>query len=514
VIYIIGIDKISKLRFFCEKKLNQKMKPVLVRSDKGFVLPLSVAVGAILMLLGVMMIMRASQGDKTAIAAKSTSRSQAVAEAGVTNFQSLMNRYKALSTYTYCSSVNAPINSSDPKCSNQSSATTWSTVSERNFCGTPPSTQPGEDYANLVKDYSDDFLNDTWQNSNGGQFRLVRYIYTPEPPGASSVPRRLGGGELLVEGRVDQENNGSASYRTSTTRLEVAFENWMERLTDADINSLPALWIRANQVSSASSNVTFSPTSGFSIWDSTPPVNCNHANVQLLRNRLASADDTYKLTSPELSFPTLPSEGAKPLPTPGIGVYVVPPIINPTPLLVPSQGVSNNRITFITSSINLARGEILNIQQPAPSIANLTTVALYVDGNLNIEEGGKILVENGLQFIIYVHGSVTLNSNNATKSIDSSSVTKLFSYTNDPIVIRGDSEIKLFVLAPNASVTFENNARVSGAVWAQSWIGRDSTSLVREFSSNFLSQLPIDIPRMRPISSWRRCTIAAAPDCS
>jgi hypothetical protein len=489
------------------------MKPVLLRSDRGFVLPLTVGVGAILMLLGAMMIIRSSQGDRSAIAAKSTSRSQAVAEASITNIQSLMNRHKALSTYTYCSKVNAPVNLSDPKCSDVATNTTWSSVSDKNFCGTSPSTRPGEDYANLVKDYSDDFLNDTWQNGNGGQFRLVRYVYTPDSSGITSVPRPLGSSELLVEGRVNQEINGSASYRTSTTRLEVTFENWMERLTNAEINVLPTLWIRANQDSGAGSSVTFSPSSGSSIWDSTPPANCDHTKVQQLRSLLTSADDTYKLTSPELSFPTLPAEGRRPSPTPGVGVYTVSPIVSSLNLLSSGQTVSNNRITFVTPSINLANGTTLSIQQPASLIANLTTIALYVDGNLNIEEGGKILVENGIQLIIFVHGSVTLNSNNTTKAIDSSSVTKLFSYRPDPTVIRGDSEVKLFVFAPNASVTFENNAKVSGAVWAKSWIGGDSTSLVREFSSDFLSLFPVDIPRMRPVSSWRRCAVDQSTPC-
>jgi hypothetical protein len=506
------------------------MKPVLLRSDRGFVLPLTVGVGAILMLLGTMMIIRSSQGDRSAIAAKTTSRSLAVAEASVTNIQSLMNRYKALSTYTYCSKVNTPVNLSDPKCSDVASNTTWSSVSDKNFCGTPPSTRPGEDYANLVKDYSDDFLNDTWQNGNGGQFRLVRYVYTPEAPGVTSIPRRLGSSELLVEGRVNQENNGSASYRTSTTRLEVTFENWMERLTNTEINVLPTLWIRANQDSGVGSSVTFSPSTspsvGFSIWDSTSPGTCDHAKVQQFRSLLISADDTYKLTSPELSFPTLPPEGnvVPSPPTPGSVVYSVPSITNSSPSapspsfpisgqVVHIQSGGSHQITYLTPPINLANGQKLEIKQPNPTISNLKTVALYVNGDLTIQEGGQISVESGIQLKLYAHGAVTMNSSSSTKAIDSDSVTNLFGYTANPIVISGNSEIKLFVLAPSAPIRFENSAKVSGAVWARSWIGGDSTSLVREFSSDFLSQFPVDIPRMRPVSSWRRCPVDQPTPC-
>jgi hypothetical protein len=493
----------------------------LVRSDKGFVLPLSVAVGAILMLLGVMMIMRASQGDKTAIAAKFNSRSQSVAEGSLTTFQSLMSRYKALSTYSYCSTDDpvsvAQSGGVDPNCSSPPPNTkTWSNVSDKDFCGTrEKDNQLGKFYADLVKDYATDFHNNEWQVQDGGKYRLVRYIYTADTGTTSStVPRRLGSGQLLVESEIEQDNtisNVNTPSKNPTTRLEVSFENWLERINDP--NSLPTIWINSNGNSGAVDTVNFSTTTGFSIWDSTPTDDCVHEKAKELRDRLASADDTYRLM-PELPFPTLPAIGRKPSPTPGTGVYTVPPIVSSLDLPDSGQIANNNTITYVIPSINLSSGELINITQADPS--SFSTIALFVNGNLNIEEGAKIAVEDGIQLVIYAHGSVTLNSqknlSNSIKAIDSSSVTKLFSYADEPIVIRGDSEIKLFVLAPRASVTFENNAKVSGAVWARSWVGGDSTSLVRELPTNILSQLSIDIPRMRPISFWQRCTVAAAPE--
>jgi Tfp pilus assembly protein PilX len=75
-------------------------------STKGFVLPVAIGVGLIAILIGIMVIARSNQNRITATAQKETARSLAAAESGITQFQSLFNRYRPLSTY--CSSNAAP----------------------------------------------------------------------------------------------------------------------------------------------------------------------------------------------------------------------------------------------------------------------------------------------------------------------------------------------------------------------------------------------------------------------
>ena len=107
----------------------------------------------------------------TATAQKETARSLAAAETGITQFQSLFNRYRPLATY--CSSNVTPAPST-------CGTVTWQTVENSNLAG----SDVCETAATLVKDYADDFTNNQWKsvstNPNDGQFRLVSYFYKPD----------------------------------------------------------------------------------------------------------------------------------------------------------------------------------------------------------------------------------------------------------------------------------------------------------------------------------------------
>jgi Tfp pilus assembly protein PilX len=490
VIYIIGIDKISKFRFFCRKKLNQNMKPGLVQTERGFVLPLSVAVGAILMLLGVMMIMRASQGDKTAIAAKSTSRSQAVAEAGLTHFQSFLNQNRILATA--CSNNTAGSNCAGPP----ADPLTWN-----NFCA-PTSTSSGA-YTNILNDWND--LNGVTAN---GQYRLVKYAFNPDS--APTDPPLLGEGELILEGRVNQE--GNEAFRISTTRLEAKFQT--ERTID-DIDDFPALWFNRSSNSSTSTDVTFATLPGFLIWDTSCPDQSNASNVQQFKALLNSNVSDYR-EIPGLSFPDLPSEGQS-KPSTGTGVYDLGTVINPsTPLELPRTGdsLSSNQITYIVSNIELSRnGAEIYIKKGDGATPPTVILHLNDSGVLNIRDNGRIRLDAGVRLKIYSHGSsLTLNSTSSTAAILSNTSTQIYGYTPSTIGISGNSTtpLRLFLFAPQSAVVFDG-ANVRGGVWAQSWQGTNSAVLVRELPSEQFSST-VQVPRMRPLTSWRRCRIPVAPE--
>jgi hypothetical protein len=506
------------------------MKPVLLRSDRGFVLPLTVGVGAILMLLGAMMIIRSSQGDRSAIAAKFNSRSQSVAEGSLTTFQSLMNRYKALSSYTYCS-ANDPVSTVDPNCSPSSPPTkTWSNVSHQDFCGTQEKDgQLGKYYEDLVKDYSNDFFDNSWQIQDGGKFRLVRYIYSATPPPTPPVipPMQLGSGQLLVESEIEQDTSASSVNTPSKnpkTRLEIGFENWLERVTDANI--LPALWISSNGSSGTITTTSTSPatafststTPGFSIWDSTPSDNCAHDKAKQLRDRLNSSDDTYRLI-PDQSFPGLPSAGNT-TPTVGTGVHqlisIQPSSGSSFSLPRSTDSLNGDQVTYITPILDLNNAE-LRIN----SRTNLKTVILHITnatGDLfNVRNGGKITVDSGVELKIYYHASspISIESDGSTPAITSDTPVQIYNYTNNPITISGESSnpLQLFIFSPRAQVRFLDQAKITGAVWAQSWVGDDDIIFARQVPTDIFSQVTVNLPRIRPISSWRRCTVVTAPEC-
>jgi Tfp pilus assembly protein PilX len=469
----------------------------LVRSDKGFVLPLSVAVGAILMLLGVMMIMRASQGDKTAIAAKSNSRSQAVAEAGLTHFQSFLNRNRILATA--CST-----NTAAPNCTSlPANPLTWN-----NFCPqtSPPNPSTPGAYANILNDWNN--LNNAAEN---GQFRLVKYAFNPSSPGGSPT-NPLGEGELILEGRVNQE--GNEAFRISTTRLEVKFQ--AER-TITGIDDFPAIWFNAAGSSSASSDVTFTSAPGFLIWDTSCPDQSNTTNTQQFKDRLNSNFSDYR-EIPGLPFPDLPLNGQTQPPL-GTGVYNLPmPISSSLRLPRPADVLDNNQIAYIVPTAVLGNNQEIRFRKedhPA-----LEKVILYLESgaSLTVRDGGRIRLDPGISLTIYSHGSsIILASENSDPAIDSTTTTRIYGYptpTPSSIEVSGNpsAPLRLFIFAPQSNVTFDE-ANVRGGVWARSWKGEGTTQLIRDLANTPASLTdPIQVPRLRPLTSWRRCRIPVAPE--
>jgi Tfp pilus assembly protein PilX len=465
------------------------MKPVLVRSDKGFVLPLSVAVGAILMLLGVMMIMRASQGDKTAIAAKSNSRSQAVAEAGLTHFQSFLNRNRLLATA--CSTNTAGANCASPP----ANLLTWN-----NFCA-PTSTSTGA-YTSILSGWND--LNNVAAN---GQFRLVKYAFNPgSSPGN---PRLLGEGELILEGRVNQE--GNEAFRISTTRLEAKFQ--AERTID-DLDDFPALWFNSATDSAASTDTTFTASPGFLIWDASCPDQSNATNAQQFKDRLAPNFSDYR-EIPGRTFPALPTAGQ--IQPTGTGVYNLPVPVTPSLQLPRSADVlDNNQITYIVPTTVLDNNKEIHFSKA--DHPTLQTVILYLgSGNsLDIRNGGRIKLDSDISLKIYSHGPINLSSTSSNPAIVSASaITQLYNYTNSTINVSGSSgdPLRLFIFAPQSSVIF-NGANVRGGVWARSWQGSNSVILTRDLPGSMFSMFSLDIqvPQMRPLTSWRRCRLPDATE--
>jgi hypothetical protein len=458
------------------------MKPVLLRSDRGFVLPLTVGVGAILMLLGAMMIIRSSQGDRSAIAAKSTSRSQAVAEAGLTHFQSLLNRNRILATA--CSTGTAGPNCVSPP----APSLTWNT-----FC--PTLSTPGA-YNNIFNGWND--LDGVPDN---GQFRLVKYAFNPGS--APSDPSLLGEGELILEGRVNQD--GNEAFRISTTRLEAKFQ--AER-TITNISEFPALWFSASRNSSASSGVTFTPAPDFFIWDASCPDQSDPGKAQQFRDRLNPNLSDYR-EIPGLSFPELPLDGQT-QPT-GTGLYNLPALGSPTLQLPRSTDVLKaNQITYIAPSTVLDNKEIHFRKADHPA---LQKVILYFGSgsSLDIRNGGKIRLDPGINLTIYSYDSINLISTASEPAIDSTTTTRIYGYASSSIEVSGNSgsPIRLFIFAPQSDVTFDDT-NIRGGVWAKSWQGENAVNLVRDLPNDVFSST-VQVPRMRPLTSWKRCRIPNTP---
>jgi hypothetical protein len=471
-------------------------------TTKGFVLPIAIGVGLIAILLGVMVIARSSQNRITATAQKETARSLAAAETGITQFQSLFNRYQPLATH--CSSRSEPVPSS-------CGAVTWQTVKNSDLAG----SDVCETAATLVKDYADDFTNNQWKsvsdNPTDGQFRLVNYFYKPAATGG--VPILPGTGELTIEGRVNQNSDNTASNRTSTTRIRIQFP--VTNLPPIR-EEVPSLWLSSGADSTITESTVPSEIKNLktNIRDSA----CTAAINTTLRARQPSA---YKYQStPGNYFPLMPTEGVNPPVTGVAGFYdISSPIKGNEKLPREADTDSSNVYTYRIAasdnqSIDLTGGKVLSVGE------GTKTVVLHLDGGINVDSS-QIIVASGSKLIIYAHGPITLSGSTLNpidqKGNPAAERVQIYVYpsssdpvppVNIPVNISGGSALvpmQLLVFAPNSQVIFNAASQVKGIIWAKSWQG--STDSVLEQASTDLSEVKITFPRISPITVWQRIEI-------
>jgi type II secretory pathway pseudopilin PulG len=459
----------------------------LSASEKGFVLPIAIGVGLLAILIGITVIVRSSQNRVAAIEQTQTASSLAAAETGITQFQSLFNRYRPLSTLCSTTAVCA-------------TATTWQTA-------TDPVLAPDgacEDAAAIIQDHADDAVDNQWKNvsadASNGQFRLFSYAYKSAPSGS-----QLGTGMLIVEGRINANDDGSSSNRTSATRLNVQFKVNDGRITAGE---LPGLWINTDSASSADASVVLSTN----IRNST--CTADSTNIEQLTAQVPSPSTyRYEATVGE-SFPPLPKQGTN---LTELGAYTSIPIIdNSSSSLQNLTGASV--VTYQVAensglSINLFSSSPLTIGTPdAPA-----TFVLYLEGGINIADGSQIIVASGSKLIIYVHGSVSLAGSAAPPALpiaqegtsDPKNV-QIYVYpsvTGAPSVSIGSgsgSAMDLFLFAPKSQVVMDAGAKVKGMIWAKSWVGSGGAEILQSsIKATDLDKIDFP-PRISPITVWQR----------
>jgi Tfp pilus assembly protein PilX len=494
--------------------------------EKGFVLPVVLGVGVIIILLGVMMIERSSQNRTAAIAQKANARSSAAAENGITQIQALLNRYRPLATYC-----------SDPSLSNCGSATTWQTVS--NTALDPCSTNPNEPITR-IQSYARQQWNNATSNPADGQFRLISYQYQP-----SAANPNIGTGTLVVQGRINPDD----SIRTATAQIKVNFNI----TRDPGLGNPPGLWIAQNQTAQTTSSVVLQTN----VRDSTCLGDGASSNPVQQFQRQTQLPYAYQPT-PGIALPELPPEGnSLPITTQLRTDWTrsirnidnrattlprfhrqsemeherngedqpdeasredaddvpedVPEDNSETPL--PAE-VANNRTLTYRVKAN-ADGQSIRLTNPTSILkigTGAQTVVLNLKGGMTIAGGGKILLDSGANLIIYAHGAVNLAGNGSIPAIEqegtpSAARVQIYVYPSNsvpaPAVSLSGEAVPLYLVlvAPASVVT--SSARVQGSIWAKSWQGEGSAAVVQDpLNASDLKLLwP---PRISPITTWQR----------
>jgi hypothetical protein len=166
-------------------------------SEAGFAIPIALGFGLIMILLATTSVIRSQNDNISAINKRSTARSLAAAETGISRIQDFLNRNRSAAAVTACvlpfaSTTATPYGN----CQDVSSTISW------NNSGTIPNLCPSSDYTATAPAF---VHNNDWQNvvigdPNQGQFRISSYSY------ASA-------GVLTVEGRANAGSNGEAKSK-------------------------------------------------------------------------------------------------------------------------------------------------------------------------------------------------------------------------------------------------------------------------------------------------------------
>lgn len=199
------------------------------RNSQGFAIAFALALGAVMVLVGVSLMVRSTRGRTDAVAHQNATSGLGLAEVGVTRFHDLLNRNRYIALYNDC---NTGRNSSGV-CQDSTSAESWAkmtTLPKINAC-------QANDAAKIESvAYDSDWVT----IKQKGQYRLIRYQF--QASDALKPHNAPGRGILTLEGRIKQNND----FQVATSRLEVEIP--IEEGSPAG-EAIPGLWTTNGTIS-------------------------------------------------------------------------------------------------------------------------------------------------------------------------------------------------------------------------------------------------------------------------
>ena len=203
--------------------------------DEGFTLPMVIALGLVMILLGVVNITSANEENITAISQNSRADAIAIAELGIARYRELLDRNRVLAIYD---------------------SAQWGTVTE--ICNGDIATYLPGATAKTIQD-TQDLDNDGNTTENIGSYSLVSYDYVNN----DATPIANGTFDL-TDDTVNNNTRGILTVRGTAPNNAGEAQIQVEipiRLNPGDMTNLaPALWIGDNTVTAAKlgNNLTIS----------------------------------------------------------------------------------------------------------------------------------------------------------------------------------------------------------------------------------------------------------------
>lgn len=450
-------------------------------SRGGFVLPIVLGFGVLILIVGLSMVVK-SQGDRVTNSSQdATAQSQAIAEAGISIMQGFMNANRAIATYSACNTW------SSQTCSDSSSAQTWATVATTSLGTTLTASGVTASPSTIAATATRQWRDVDSSNPAQGQYRLIDYTFTPS---ATPSPGVLGTGTLVVEGRVRQIGSGNTattSAGTATTRLSVA----MTVKSVPSSSGFPGLWVQTGSGTSASGSAAVNVDFRDSSSDGSATTN--------LQSYLYGTNTK----TPGVGFPPLPGGGTFTAPTTGTGVYSIPAISlsGSGTYTLPQTGDTANTSNVYTYTIGTSGGKSINLSGSSYITVGQGTgdrVALYLQGSLNTSGGTQIRVTPGSKMTLYVNGDVTLSGGSTTNpppiaNSGGAENAQVYVYGSRTIQLSGGSNMSTFIFGPDSQVNaMSGGSNVTGAIWVNSW--KASGSAYVNPGTVDQSQLEVQLP--------------------
>jgi hypothetical protein len=330
----------------------QMSSQFLGNRHRGFVIPIALGFGLVMLLIGTVTIIRSQSDKRDAFTRRVSVRSLNVAETGITRIRSFLGRYPEVAAY---------------------SLSDWDSL---------PRICPQDDIRNnAARAAASAGWVDIPNDPNRGRYQLLDYVY------------RDGEGSLIVDGQINPGQTAEA-----TTRLEVR----IPVLRPSRGRTMPGLWIGEERTSDMNTD----KIRGDIVVDS-----CNLPSQPTTANNIdnspAPPPIPYQVYAIKRDFPDQPdSKNAVELPTP----LTFPLQLPRDPASFPSdyQDPKTGRYQYkIKDDFVLAAGNQIVITPPAAA-TSFSGVDLFIEKDIEIADGAEIN-KNGQAYMLRIFGEDTKN---------------------------------------------------------------------------------------------------------
>ncbi len=492
--------------------LSSRDNPINHR-DRGFVLPMVLMIGLVLIVASLGMIVTSQRGQSNAAAQKTTAEGLTIAETGVTRILDLINQNKYIAQIPDCVGTRdasgrcpddggtapsyTPTNTNVKSWANYTS--TNSEVQEISVCTKPPSPgaalTPQQQLAEKIKAEAIVINNQTWRtldatNPKKGQYRLISYAY-------DDVAKQ---GTLTVEGRVNTTDVNSAG-----SQIKVSFPVVPNQVAP----TVPGVWLTSGGTGSnqIQGNVLINDcnvaTSSIVVAQPSPPPNPPYS-VAYTRQTMPALPPVSCTSSPAWSSPASAT------------TYITPT----NTLNNPSGNITLPRSGDTAVARTLQSGATVNIYE-------------YCVNQINASGNNTITITPGQRVTFYLQGVINGNNemvhecgtNTSCKPADF----QIFAYgqpvmsgstvvSRPQICLNGNRKLEAFILAPQYTIGISGGGGgaggVKGTVWAYDWsngggCGSNTSNIVVEQTASWGDMYGLGLPQNQPpaiqnLASWQR----------